>query len=75
MNEHAEKTRGKLFVFEGADGIGKSSLIEIFSATLRQQGESVEIFAFPGNQAGTLGKEVYDLHHKMISNANPTSLQ
>lgn len=72
-------TPGKLYVFEGPDGVGKTELSLRFSELLRTQGSSVQLLAFPGRQAGTLGSLVYDLHHDSqrfgISGLSPASVQ
>ena len=57
------KTLGKLYVFEGADGVGKSELSARFAAMLNDKGTRAMLLSFPGKEAGTLGKLVYDLHH------------
>ena len=75
MKQKCHKTAGKLFVFEGPDGAGKSTLIENFFGKLINDGVSCVKLAFPGNTEGTLGKDVYDLHHKASPRIHPTSLQ
>jgi len=47
--------QGHLFVFEGADGVGKSRRCRETAAFLQRMGVSHESFAFPGKQAGSLG--------------------
>ena len=70
---------GRLIVFEGPDGVGKSTLAEQFTVHLREAGVPCEHLAFPGRQPGSLGQLVYDLHHDTLgiglSEVNPTSLQ
>ena len=72
-------TRGRLIVFEGPDRVGKSTLVEQLTSRLRKEGVTCEHSAFPGNQPGTLGHYVYDLHHKdsklILDDVDPTSLQ
>lgn len=57
------RTRGKLFVFEGNDGAGKSTLIRSAVAGLSAGGVECVTFSFPGRSAGTVGKLVHDIHH------------
>ena len=71
--------QGRLIVFEGPDGVGKSTLAEQLTVHLREAGVPCEHLAFPGRQPGSLGHLVYDLHHDTLglglSEVNPTSLQ
>lgn len=53
---------GKLIVFEGADGVGKSDLSLRFFASIESQGHPCMFVSFPGKEEGTLGKLVYDFH-------------
>lgn len=73
------RTRGDLFVFEGPDGVGKSTLSQEFAASLRARGVDVRLMSFPGRESGTLGKAIYDLHHEPdrfgVRDATPSSLQ
>jgi len=57
------KTYGKLTVFEGPDGVGKSAISERVAAGLGSRGQPTSLLTFPGREAGTLGRLVYDLHH------------
>ena len=70
---------GKLFVFEGSDGSGKSTLSKCFADYLPSIGILCEHLAFPGNESGTLGRHVYKLHHNParfgIDSITATSLQ
>ena len=75
MKQERHKSAGRLFIFEGPDGAGKSTLIDNFFERLINDGVSCVKLAFPGNTKGTLGKDVYDLHHKASSRIHPTSLQ
>jgi thymidylate kinase len=69
----------KLFVFEGPDGTGKTTLSRRFAEALRARGLQSLWTSFPGREEGTLGKLVYDLHHDpaqhAIESIDPTSLQ
>ena len=71
--------QGRLIVFEGLDGVGKSTLAEHLTSRLREVGIPCRFLAFPGRESGTLGRLVYDLHHDAprlgVSDVNSTSLQ
>ena len=71
--------RGKLFVLEGPDGVGKSTLAHTLTEYLNAKGIPCDYFAFPGREAGTLGRHIYDFHHNPIQFGvklvNPASVQ
>lgn len=73
------KKRGDLYVFEGPDGVGKSTLSKWFAGHLKSTGRRVVWSSFPGRDAGTIGELVYRLHHEParfgIPSINPLSLQ
>lgn len=52
----------KFFVFEGPDGVGKTTLAGRLNATLNQRRGSC-LLSFPGREAGTLGEHIYRLYH------------
>jgi dTMP kinase len=54
---------GRLLVFEGGDGIGKSHLATLLTSHLREIGISVLQLSFPGRREGSLGNLVYAVHH------------
>lgn len=56
--------RGKLFIFEGPDGVGKTTISEKISESLNINGETCKLITFPGTEPGTLGKLIYELHHE-----------
>lgn len=62
------RRKGELWVFEGTDGVGKSTLSAEFAARLRSYGIETEHWSLPGREAGTLGKLVYDIHHNPAAN-------
>ena len=51
-------------MFEGPDGVGKSTLVESGVGLLKQRGLSFLAVSFPGKDAGTLGWLVDQIHHK-----------
>jgi thymidylate kinase len=55
---------GRLIVFEGPDGVGKSTISAEFVRELSAQGQRAELLTFPGREAGTLGHLVYGIHHE-----------
>lgn len=69
----------ELYVFEGADGVGKSELSGRFVRKLVDSGRKCMHLSFPGKEAGTLGEIVYGIHHDPkkygIESINPISLQ
>ena len=73
------RSKGKLFVFEGVDGCGKSTLADGFTRRLVEDGVPAELRSFPGREPGTLGWHVYQLHHDPaafgITGLAPASLQ
>lgn len=70
---------GKLFVFEGADNVGKTTLARELATHLSQNGVQCLYTSFPGRELGTLGQLVYQVHHYQqvgeIAAVNPTALQ
>ncbi len=70
---------GKLFVFEGSDGVGKTTVAEKVAEDLRRRGGEVLLLSFPGREPKTLGKLVYKIHHNAksfgLDHVSPASLQ
>jgi thymidylate kinase len=70
---------GKLFVFEGPDESGKTTVSLAFAEYLRSKGLECDHFAFPGREPRTLGKLVHNLHHDPkpagVDSVTATSLQ
>ena len=54
---------GKLIVFEGADGAGKSTLAQSLVGWLKELRIKSEYAAFPGTSPGTIGQVIYEIHH------------
>lgn len=72
---------GKLIVFEGPDGVGKSTLSNAFVRAIQLIGIPCEYLAFPGKENGTIGHLVYKIHHnerpyqiKRLTNASKQAL-
>lgn len=55
---------GRLFVFEGPDGVGKTTIINEVEKRLYGSGQACSRFSFPGRESGTLGAHIYALHHQ-----------
>jgi thymidylate kinase len=70
---------GHLIVFEGPDGVGKSTIAAGVAEALSRAGARSRVLSFPGKDEGTLGKLVYGLHHDLgaygIKNLSPTARQ
>ncbi|WP_279384503.1 nucleotide kinase domain-containing protein [Geotalea toluenoxydans] len=70
---------GRLYVFEGPDGVGKTTIIDHVADILRLSDKEVVQLNFPGKKTGTLGKIVYDFHHSPgefgVEDVNHKSLQ
>lgn len=79
MNKISVTKKGMLFIFEGPNGTGKTTLARAFASHLNSSNFLCEYFSFPGNIANTLGKHIYELHKNPailgIESMNPTSLQ
>jgi len=73
------KKRGKLFVFEGSDGVGKTTISEKVFEKFKYNGVDALFLSFPGKEPSTLGEVVYKIHHGSkkygIKNISPSSLQ
>lgn len=54
---------GQLFIFEGPDGMGKTTLSHRLVEWLTSVGQPTLYVSSPGRLDGTLGKLVYDIHH------------
>lgn len=54
--------KGQLFVFEGPDGAGKSTISDGVKRKIEEEKE-VNHYSFPGKEPHTLGELVYKVHH------------
>lgn len=54
---------GKVFVFEGIDNVGKSTIVAELGKRLEEMKITYSIYSFPGKISRTLGALVYELHH------------
>ncbi len=57
------RKQGGLIIFEGPDGVGKTTVAEAVQAALVGRDVPCAVAAFPGRAAGSLGQLVYELHH------------
>lgn len=69
----------RLFIFEGPDGVGKTTAISKVEKLLNAAGRTCACLSFPGNEPNTLGAHIYKLHHQPIhydvAQLSPLSLQ
>lgn len=52
-------------MFEGADGVGKSTISAAVATVLGKLGVPCALMSFPGREEGTLGNHIYALHHDL----------
>jgi dTMP kinase len=68
-----------LFVFEGPDGVGKSTVVREVEKYVLDAGHKCVSLSFPGQERNTLGSHIYKLHHAPekygVANISPLSLQ
>ena len=64
-------TKGRLVVFEGPDGSGKTTLHGSVSESMPT--DVTLALAFPGNTPRSLGKLVHDIHHGHFTSIDPPS--
>lgn len=50
-------------VFEGSDGVGKSTISGKVAEHLRKKGFDVSLLSFPGKEPNSLGDLIYKIHH------------
>ena len=80
MMEYQKGMYSGIYVFEGIDNVGKSTIVRRLQERISESLEcECVIVAFPGNEPGTLGSLVYDIHHNQSKYfdiaLNETSLQ
>jgi dTMP kinase len=72
-------SHGRLFVFEGPDDVGKTTLATMLSQHLSQSGRPNQVLSFPGREAGTLSELVYRFYHNSrefgVLNVSPIAMQ
>lgn len=67
---------GRLIVFEGPDESGKTTVSKLLAEEIYRHGKKCLWLAFPGSEPGTLGAEIYALHHdSRFENVPPLSMQ
>ena len=54
---------GRLIIFEGPDESGKTTVSKLLAEEIYRRGQKCVWLAFPGAEPGTLGAEIYALHH------------
>jgi thymidylate kinase len=55
--------QGKLFVFEGMDSVGKTTLSKGLAKWLSENNGRTEWLSFPGRRPHSIGALFYDIHH------------
>lgn len=85
----ADVRPGRLIVFEGPDGVGKSTVAGAVATALpdadaggadgEPQPRECDLMSFPGREPGTLGRLVYTVHHDPqrfgVASVTPAALQ
>ncbi len=59
---HMKNNTGKLYVFEGPDNVGKTTIAKAVNEIYGLSNKSAYI-SFPGNESNTVGSLIYRLHH------------
>jgi thymidylate kinase len=70
---------GRLYVFEGPDGVGKTTISRLLARYLQDHGRNCLEVSFPGRNLGTLGALVNAVHHHSpwvaLAGISPAALQ
>ncbi|MES9995631.1 nucleotide kinase domain-containing protein [Desulfovibrio aminophilus] len=70
--------QGKLYVFEGPDNVGKTTISRYIAERISIS-TPCKYLSFPGNTPGTIGKLIYEIHHNKrlydLSEIDSTGLQ
>ena len=71
--------QGKLYIFEGIDHVGKSTIVNRVKTRLLNNGSDYSSYSYPGNEERSLGALIYQFHHNpeeyIDYPLNPSSLQ
>jgi thymidylate kinase len=54
-----------LFVFEGPDHVGKTTIVKEVEKRFIRAGQACVSLSFPGKEEGTIGAHIYKLHHDL----------
>lgn len=78
--EHQNENYFGIYIFEGIDNVGKTTIVQRLRKKISlARGCECAVVSFPGNEPGTLGSLVYDIHHNQskyfATFLNETSLQ
>ena len=69
------KPAARIIVFEGADDVGKTTIIQATRDRLRQLNIDAESIAFPGNEAGSIGEYIYKIYAGNATACTAAALQ
>ena len=64
MKARTTDRAGQFIVFEGIDGVGKTTLTKRLVHDLRRDGIPCAAASFPGRERGTLAAHIYRLYHR-----------
>ncbi|MBS1492224.1 MAG: hypothetical protein JST55_01860 [Bacteroidetes bacterium] len=70
--------KGQLFIFEGPDNVGKSTIAKKILNQLLKEKIKAKYISFPGKDTNLFGKKIYNLHHQLYhlhEQVNPLSIQ